>query len=60
MRTGCGIGLTAATLTWQGVGVEQLRDAGAGDDDAGVPVAGGENAKTASLEMEASRVAAAG
>jgi hypothetical protein len=42
------------------VGVEQFGDAGPGDDDAGVPVAGGENAEAASLEVEGGRIAAAG
>jgi hypothetical protein len=40
------------------MGVEEVGDAGAGDDDTGVPVAGGEHAQAAGFEMERRGVAA--
>ena len=43
-----------------GVGVEQVGYPGAGDDDAGVAVAGYQDAQAASLQMECGRVSPSG
>lgn len=43
-----------------GVGVEDVGDAGAGDDDAGVAVAGGQDTQAVSFQVEGGGVRAAG
>lgn len=44
----------------RGVGIEEVCDSGAGDDDARVAVTRGEDAQASGFEMEAGCVAAAG